>query len=96
MCFRDRGLFLCSNSVTLEHPFYNTPQGQSLSGQLDLSKNSDDRQQGGDQERASTCRLWNREDGKVMVSVSIPIPSKFENFLAHEEERCIKFSEPSS
>lgn len=26
---RDQGFYLCSNRVTLEHPFYNTPQGKS-------------------------------------------------------------------
>jgi hypothetical protein len=28
MKFRDRGLFLCANRITLEHPYYNTNQGR--------------------------------------------------------------------
>ena len=95
MCFRDRGLFLCSNSVTLEHPFYNSPQGSKAFSEHLLSNENRDTQNKDDQE-TSSYRLWKRDDGKIMVSVAIALPRKFDNFMNHEEERYVRFSEQST
>ena len=95
MCFRDRGLFLCSNSVTLEHPFFNSPQGSKEFNESLLSTANSD-VQNKDGHEYSTYRLWKRDDGKIMVSVTISPPSKFENFMNREEERYVRFSEEST
>lgn len=75
MQLRGNGLFLCSNRLRLEHPYYNTQAGrehfETNSAHL-LATNK--------------C-LSVEEDGTVMVSASIPIPSKFEAFMKREEER---------
>ena len=76
MCFRERGLFLCSNRVTLEHPVFNTKDGRSSYEQL----------------REKDSAIWERDDGKVMITVSIPLPEKFKNFMDREEDRYEKFT----
>ena len=75
MQLRERGLFLCSNRVTLEHPFYNSEEGR-----IAFDKLSDDK-------RNKEKGLWLSKEGKVMVSVSINIPDKFESFMAREDDR---------
>lgn len=75
MQLRGNGLFLCSNRVTLEHPYYNTVVGRKFfddNREILLEANNS---------------LWLAEDGTVMVSASIPIPNKFEAFMDREEER---------
>jgi hypothetical protein len=80
MDLRGNGLFLCSNRVTLEHPYYNTLDGrQELE---EMSKEGNVAKDG----------LYFAEDGTVMVSVSIPMPDKFESFLNREEERYNRLS----
>jgi 23S rRNA-/tRNA-specific pseudouridylate synthase len=74
MQLRERGLFLCSNRVTLEHPYYNS---------LDEDKESII-EKVSPQERMS---LWLSQDGRIMVTASIELPEKFETFLTHEAER---------
>jgi 23S rRNA-/tRNA-specific pseudouridylate synthase len=84
MRFRERGLFLCSNRISLEHPFYNSKEGRPIWEALD-------------QEEKYGKNLWLSEVDRVMVSASIELPEKFENLLAREEERFYKFEgeEPS-
>ena len=81
VALRSRGLFLCSNRVTLEHPFYNSVEGRELW----KSFSADEIPGGGS--------LYESLDGKVMVNVEIDLPSKFESFLSHEDERCIKLGD---
>lgn len=78
MALRDRGLFLCSNRVTLEHPHYNTEQGRTIWDNL----SDDERLKNG-------LQVIN---DKVMVTASIDLPNKFESFLTHEQERAAKFA----
>ena len=74
MNLREEGLFLCSNKVTLEHPFYN-----------DLQQNSEEIwDQLPETEREG---LWLSPEGKVMVTASIDTPEKFDSFVAKENER---------
>lgn len=72
---RGRGLFLTSNHVTLEHPFYNTRAGREVWNTLCESEKAFE---GG--------KLWlSPEDDTVMVSASIELPQKFKSFLDRSE-----------
>lgn len=84
MRFRERGLFLCSNRISLEHPFYNSKDGRPIWEALD-------------EEAKYGKNIWLSETDRVMVSASIELPEKFENLLDREEERFYKFEgdEPS-
>jgi len=87
MKFRQRGLFLCSNRVALEHPHYNTEEGRAEWDSLQtLMKN--------EQTVAGVGRVWySKEDDKVMVEASVDLPDKFDSLLHREKERHRKFSE---
>jgi hypothetical protein len=79
---RGRGLFLCSNRVTLEHPFYNTRAGRQIWSQMEEVDKVFD---GG--------RLWfSEEDDKVMVSASIELPAKFNSVLDRSEALYEKYA----
>ena len=83
MSLRGRGLFLCSNKVILDHPYFNTEigrqewenlsdEGKWANGKIKLTSNGD--------------------RDIVQVSVSIELPNKFNSFLNSEEERANKFT----
>ena len=74
MRLREEGLFLCSNKVTLEHPFYNNLKEDST----EIFNQLPEKDQEG---------LWLSPDGKVMVTVSIETPEKFDSFVSKENER---------
>lgn len=63
-------MFLCSNRVTLEHPFYNTEEGQSKLNDNDLAKRSTD-----------ACELTKDDEGTVLVNVEIALPDKFHEMM---------------
>ena len=74
---RGNGLFLCSDKVLFQHPYYNTKEGR-----IDLNK----RLIRG--EKVLSGHLFEDEnDGIVYVKAEIPIPNKFISFLDREEER---------
>ena len=79
--FTERGLFLCSNRVSLEHPYYNSPSGreewEEKKGEL-LKEGS------------PVCLS---EDGTIFVKISIDLPNKFQSILDREEERTGKCQE---
>ncbi len=80
MTFRGRGLFLCSNKVKLDHPYYNTEEGRKEWQNLP------------DNEKWGNGMIkYSEEDDIVQVSVSIDLPGKFDSFLKSEEERATKF-----
>lgn len=82
LSFRKRGLFLCANRATLEHPFYNTESGRRVWEDLD------------DDAKHANGTVWLHKDAnKVMVTFSIDVPVKFNKFLDHEEGRYHKFSQ---
>jgi hypothetical protein len=81
MQLRGNGLFLSSNRVTLEHPYYNSPDGKQTFQAIKESL------------LANNASLWMAADGTVMVSASIPIPNKFDAFMKREEERYNLLSE---
>lgn len=66
---RENGMFLCSNRVTLEHPFYKTipHAGDDL---VHHSSNDGDR-----------VSLTEDEDGTVLVNVEIELPQKFNDLM---------------
>lgn len=80
MQLRERGLFLCSNKVSLEHPFYNTEEGRAVFDKLS------------EKERSHKKGLGLSSEGRVMVSVEIDIPDKFEDFMTREEDRYNRLS----
>jgi 23S rRNA-/tRNA-specific pseudouridylate synthase len=73
---REKGLFLCSNKVTLEHPSYNDMEEEGITIFQQLSEKDKE-------------GLWMSPEGKVMVTASIEIPDKFESFISDENNRYI-------
>jgi hypothetical protein len=80
MQLRERGLFLCSNRVTLEHPFYNSEEGRTVFEKMSET------------ERSKQQVLWVSAEGKIMVTAAIDIPDKFESFMTREEDRYNRLS----
>lgn len=79
---RGRGLFLCSNRVLLEHPFYNTKAGREVWDQLPESDKV-----------FRDCKLWlSTQSNKVMVGASIELPQKFNSFLNRSEALYQKYA----
>ena len=79
---RRRGLFLCSNEIMIEHPYYNTPSGREEWSQLKQGTLNLD----------EGCLLEEDEEtGTVTLRARIDLPNKFESFLMHEDARAIKF-----
>eukprot|EP00977_Amphora_coffeiformis_P001409 scaffold287_cov173-Amphora_coffeaeformis.AAC.23 len=74
MSFRDRGLFLCSTRVVLEHPFYNNPETMNF-WQDEYADKFDQ------------CSVWKSKEGRLMMAAEVPLPNKFDSLLHHEEER---------
>jgi hypothetical protein len=81
--FRERGLFLCSNEIEVEHPYYNTPSGRKIWLEMDrrLQSNGDP-------------LLQEDEDtGMVIIKARIDLPEKFQSFIERENSRAKKFME---
>ncbi len=77
---RGRGLFLCSNKVVLNHPYYNTDEGRAEWENLP------------DSEKWANGMIRLSEDGTtVEVHASIELPDKFRTFWVAEEKRYTKF-----
>lgn len=73
---RGRGLFLCSNRVVLNHPYYNTGEGRAEWESLP------------DSEKWGNGMIRFSEDGTTLeVHASVDLPDKFRTFLAAEERR---------
>eukprot|EP00562_Extubocellulus_spinifer_P024208 CAMPEP_0178660984 /NCGR_PEP_ID=MMETSP0698-20121128/27452_1 /TAXON_ID=265572 /ORGANISM="Extubocellulus spinifer, Strain CCMP396" /LENGTH=499 /DNA_ID=CAMNT_0020303749 /DNA_START=27 /DNA_END=1524 /DNA_ORIENTATION=- len=70
--FRDHGLYLCSNKVTLPHPYYNTTTGRMA---WDAMKDSDPRKYVGGMIRLSADKR------KVLVHAEIEVPARFQKLL---------------
>lgn len=66
--------------MTLEHPFYNTESGRKVWEGLDEAS------------KYANGTIWLHENGKLMVTIAIDVPSKFQTFLEDEEQRYHKFS----
>jgi 23S rRNA pseudouridine1911/1915/1917 synthase len=87
MSLRERGLFLCSNRVTLEHPYYNTEHGRAI---WDAMSEKERLADGGEMIFVNEA-----DNDTIMVTASIELPSKFESFLAWEQQRVEKFEDTS-
>ena len=84
MQLRGRGLFLCSNKISLDHPYYNTEVGRKEWDALP------------DKEKWANGKIYLSHDGTVVkVQLQIDLPKKFHTFLAREEERDGKFNNNS-
>jgi 23S rRNA-/tRNA-specific pseudouridylate synthase len=79
MNLRRRGLFLCSNQVRLDHPYYNTDIGRKEWEALPEHEKWAN----------GKIKLVKDLDGKetIEVLVKIDLPEKFESFLLNEGER---------
>jgi hypothetical protein len=73
MAFRERGLFLCSNRLIMEQPYYDTDVGRKEWETLDDGVNF----AGG--------MLSLSQEGIVRATASIELPTNFESFLTHEK-----------
>ena len=82
LSLRERGLFLCSNRVTLEHPYYNTADGRQVYDQLSEA----------DKEELKEKGISVHDDNRVMITVEMDIPDKFENFMERENDRYERLS----
>jgi 23S rRNA-/tRNA-specific pseudouridylate synthase len=80
MTFRERGLFLCSTRVVLEHPYYNTEETRAQ-WRPDITSKFEE------------CSTWLSEADRVMLTAQIALPSKFESLLNHEEQRYHKLEQ---
>ncbi len=81
MDFRGRGLFLCSNKVTLDHPYFNSEIGRRQWESLP------------ENEKWAGGKIKLSNDDVVKVVASIELPAKFSSFLRSEEERAVKFGQ---
>jgi len=81
MQLRERGLFLCSNKVCLDHPYYNTKVGRNEWDALP------------DAEKWAGGKIRLSDDGStVEMHVSMELPDKFDSFLSREGARETKFN----
>ena len=69
--FRDFGLMLCSNKVSLQHPYYNSTVGRK---EWDALDDKDPRKYANGMIRLS-------DDGKILVHAEIELPEKFQEML---------------
>lgn len=65
--------FICSNRVTLEHPYYNSPQGRKEWNAKKETILKAERSGG-------NVRITEEEDGVVLVHCEIELPAKFHEF----------------
>ena len=72
---RQRGLFLCSNGIEIQHPYYNSPIGQKEWSDA----------------MTSETLFKDKATGCVMVNARIDLPDKFNSFLFHENKRAEKY-----
>ena len=76
---REQGFYLCSNKVTLEHPYYNTPQGrQEWHAKKDALVGAT--RGAADDNDGSGARLSEGADGTVVLHCEIELPEKFKEF----------------
>jgi hypothetical protein len=76
MSLRGRGLFLCSNKVALEHPYYNSPEGRA---EWDCLPEAE--------KWANGTLSLSADNSTVEVNVSIDLPNKFQSFMSKEGDR---------
>ena len=70
--FRDHGLMLCSNKVSLQHPYYNSAAGRKEWDALDESD---------PQKYANGMIRLSEDKSKIMVHAEIDLPEKFQELL---------------
>ena len=71
---RDKGLFLCSNKVTLEHPFHSATEW--------TSKLPNDMTSKGGSNLNTNGRVSIEENGRtLLINVEIDLPTKFDRMM---------------
>jgi hypothetical protein len=72
---RENGFYLCSNRVAIEHPYYNTPHGQSewAAVRESLLREKD----------FANAKITEEDDGTVWIQCMIDLPAKFFDFGVH-------------
>ena len=75
----DDGLFLCSNRVTLEHPYFNSDSGRREFINS-MSSNSDKQMRDIISENEKTRIFYDKDCDKVLVEATIVLPEKFSKF----------------
>ncbi len=76
-------MFLCSNEVELEHPYYNTPSGRKLWLEMDRRVQSN----------GDALLQEDENTGMVIVKARIDLPDKFLSLIERENSRTKKFVE---
>lgn len=71
---RENGFYLCSNRVSLEHPFYNAPPGKS---EWAVVRATMLEEKGG-----GNVSIAEDEDGTVWIHCKVELPAKFRDFCA--------------
>lgn len=74
---RIHGLYLCSNKVSLPHPYYNTAIGRT---EWDAMKDSDPHKYGGGMIQLS------EDKRKVLIHAEIELPARFRSLLGSPPE----------
>ena len=78
---RKRGLFLCSNEIEMDHPWYNTGAGLEEWAAMGTSE-----------VKIGNATLFRENNVEtVKIKARVPLPRKFESFLYHENKRALKF-----
>lgn len=78
--FRRNGLYLCSNGITLDHPYYNTPQGR-----LDWDKMNKSNHNQIITVKTSAAAGDKNDDFIIRVNVSKQLPKRFGKLMGGEE-----------
>ena len=82
---RKRGMFLCSNELELEHPYYNTDPGHKE--WIDMSQSDKKKII----EEGDALLVEDEDTGNVLIKTKIELPKKFSSFLEREHTRALKF-----
>ena len=77
-------IFLCSNEIIVEHPYYNTEQGRTEFESRDLTVTA---------RNNYTDSIREGDDGIIRVHARIDVPPTYTSFLAREERKLQRFME---
>jgi 23S rRNA-/tRNA-specific pseudouridylate synthase len=105
MKFRHRGLFLCAQSIELQHPYYGNNLVDAHAFNVLGGDQDNDRDKAqveawnrpdGIEKNATSVLFHKEENGSLTIKASIDLPDKFMSFLKHEEERFRLLADNSS
>ena len=73
---------LCSDQITLSHPYYNTE-----SGKAEWESSKADEHNVNAKKKLDSGMFSEKEHGEIILTVSVEVPDKFENFIYGQERR---------